>query len=166
MAAVKHKSKNGRQAAGKRNGRPARSKPLKDQIIAFKADAQLADLLSSVKNKSDVIRDAVYAYLGHLCPLCEGKGTIPANRGHEIQMLLQQLEYASCSGCHAALPVMPRLRFLVNNLPQADQRRLKEYESTGELLCADCFEKADECETCGQHIPQGRLPEHQHQHAH
>ena len=51
----------------------------KDQVIAFKADAQLASLLAGVKNKSELIRDAVYAFLGHLCPLCEGKGTIPHN---------------------------------------------------------------------------------------
>lgn len=152
-------------AAIKKGKKPLRTRPLKDQIIAFKADSQLAQLLGSVKNKSDLIRDAVYMYLGHLCPLCEGKGTIPANRGHEIEMLLKQLEYAACSGCHAALPVMPRLRFLVKNLPQADQRRLAEYETTGKLLCAQCFENADECETCGQHVPRGRLPEHQHQHA-
>lgn len=75
----------------------------KDQVMAFKVDAKLAELLASVKNKSELIRDAVYAYLGHLCPLCEGKGTIPANRSHEIELLLKQLEFATCTGCHTAL---------------------------------------------------------------
>ena len=89
--------------AGKHN----RMKAPKDQVMAFKVDAQLASLLASVKNKSELIRDAVYAYLGHLCPLCEGKGTIPANRSHEIELLLKQLEFAACSGCHTPLPVMP-----------------------------------------------------------
>ncbi len=132
----------------------------KDQVMAFKVDAKLAELLASVKNKSELIRDAVYAYLGHLCPLCEGKGTIPANRGHEIELLLKQLEFATCTGCHTALPVMPRLRKLVKAMPKSDQLRLTEFEKTGELLCADCFEKADQCATCGQHVPQGKLPSH------
>lgn len=132
----------------------------KDQVMAFKVDAKLAELLASVKNKSELIRDAVYAYLGHLCPLCEGKGTIPANRSHEIELLLKQLEFATCTGCHTALPVMPRLRKLVKTMPKPDQLRLTEFEKTGELLCADCFEKADQCDTCGQHVPHGKLSSH------
>lgn len=136
-------------------------KALKDQLVAFKADAQLAALLSGVKNKSELIRDAVYAFLGHLCPLCNGKGTIDANRGHEIELLLKQLEFASCSGCHTPLPVIPKLRAIVRQLPKADRQRLGEYEKTGELLCVSCYEKADQCEDCGQHVPQGGLRRHQ-----
>ncbi|MGC9260280.1 MAG: hypothetical protein ACP5I8_09440 [Phycisphaerae bacterium] len=132
----------------------------KDQVMAFKVDAKLAELLASVKNKSELIRDAVYAYLGHLCPLCEGKGTIPANRSHEIELLLQQLEFATCTGCHAALPVMPRLRKLIKNMPKSDRQRLSEFEKTGELLCSECFKKADRCSICGQHVPHGQLPSH------
>ena len=138
------------------------NRPLKDQVMAFKADAQLAALLSGVKNKSDLIRDAVYAFLGHLCPLCNGKGTIDANRGHEIELLLKQLEFASCSGCHTPLPVIPKLRAIVQQLPQADRERLGEYEKTGELLCVSCYENADKCEDCGQHVPHGSLRRHQH----
>ncbi len=132
----------------------------KDQVMAFKVDSKLAELLGSVKNKSELIRDAVYAYLGHLCPLCEGKGTIPANRGHEIELLLKQLEFATCAGCHTALPVMPRLRKLIKTMPKPDRMRLAEFEKTGELLCADCFEKADQCGICGQHVPHGQLSSH------
>ncbi len=132
----------------------------KDQILAFKVDAALAGLLASVKNKSELIRDAVYAYLGHLCPLCEGKGTIPANRGHEIELLLKQLQFAACSGCHTALPIMPRLQTLVNSLPSADRLRLTEFRRTGELLCAECFQKADTCDTCGVHVPHDHMAEH------
>jgi hypothetical protein len=138
----------------------ATEKSAKDHVMAFKVDAGLAELLGSVKNKSELIRDAVYAYLGHLCPLCEGKGTIPANRSHEIELLLKQLEFAACSGCHTPLPVMPRLRKLVRNLPRADQERLNEYQKTGQLLCSDCFEKSDQCGTCGQHVPHGQLENH------
>ena len=145
-----------------KEGRPEKAdRPLKDQVIAFKADAQLAELLSGVKNKSELIRDAVYAFLGHLCPLCEGKGTIPHNRSHEIELLLSQLEFATCSGCHTALPVMPKLRRLVRGLPATDRTRLAEVEKTGQLLCTDCFEKSDECHDCGQHVPHGHLSEHQ-----
>ncbi len=143
--------------------RPPKSDRMpKDQLLSFKVDAKLAQLLSSVKNRSELIRDAVYAYLGHLCPLCEGKGTIPANRSHEIELLLAQLEFATCSGCHTALPVMPRLRKLVGKLPRQDRQRLTEFEKTGELLCSDCFEKSDQCDSCGQHVPHGHLPDHQH----
>ena len=150
----------------KKAERPER--PLKDQVIAFKADAELAELLSGVKNKSELIRDAVNAYLGHLCPLCEGKGTIPHNRSHEIELLLSQLEFATCDGCHTALPVMPKLRSFVKSLPATDRTRLEEFEKTGQLLCADCFDKADECHDCGQHVPHGHLREHhasRHRHA-
>ncbi len=132
----------------------------KDQVMAFKVDAKLAELLASVKNKSELIRDAVYAYLGHLCPLCEGKGTIPANRSHEIELLLKQLEFATCTGCHTVLPVMPRLRKLVKTMPKPDRERLTEFEKTGEFLCVDCFQKADQCHTCGQHVAHGQLPAH------
>ena len=142
------------------------ARALKDQVIAFKADAALADLLGSVKNKSELIRDAVYAYLGHLCPLCEGKGTIPHNRSHEIALLLNQLEFAACAGCHTTLPVMPKLRSFVKSLPVPDRRRLEEFEKTGHLLCSDCFDKAAECTDCGQHVPEGHLREHAAAHHH
>jgi hypothetical protein len=144
--------------AEKKTEKPERA--LKDQVIAFKADAALAELLGGVKNKSELIRDAVYAYLGRLCPLCEGKGTIPHNRSHEIELLLSQLEFAACSGCHTALPVMPKLRSFVKSLPGPDRERLEEFEKTGQLLCSDCFDKADECGDCGQHVPHGHLSEH------
>lgn len=141
------------------------ARQLKDQVVAFKADAQLSALLSGVRNKSELIRDAVYAFLGHLCPLCSGKGTIDANRGHEIELLLQQLEFASCSGCHTPLPVLPKLRAIVRQLPKSDRQRLGEFEKTGELLCVDCFERSEECKDCGQHVPEGTLRRH-HNHRH
>ncbi len=154
----KNKEDRGSQSAQSRVPRAARAP--KDQILAFKVDAALAGLLSSVNNKSELIRDAVYAYLGHLCPLCQGKGTIPANRSHEIELLLKQLEFAACSGCHTALPIMPRLQKLVSSLPSADRVRLTEFRKTGELLCAECFEKADTCHACGVHVPHDRLAVH------
>ena len=155
---VKIVRQSGRTSSRSRVRRVARAP--KDQLLAFKVDAALAGLLASVNNKSELIRDAVYAYLGHLCPLCEGRGTIPANRGHEMELLLKQLQFAACSGCHSALPVMPRLQTLVNALPDADRLRLTEFRKTGELLCAECFQKADTCDTCGIHVPHDHMAGH------
>ncbi len=160
--AVEKLVKAGRQAVATSPRSRVRRVPRapKDRILAFKVDAALAGLLASVNNKSELIRDAVYAYLGHLCPLCEGRGTIPANRGHEMALLLKQLQFAACSGCHSTLPVMPRLQTLVNSLPHADRLRLTEFRKTGELLCSECFNKADTCDTCGVHVPHDHMSDH------
>ncbi len=53
-------------------------KPPKNRLVAFKADADLAGILASISNRSDFIRDAIYAHLGRICPTCRGSGTVMA----------------------------------------------------------------------------------------
>jgi len=46
-------------------------------LVAFKIEAELADLLNQLPNKSEFIRRAIAAQIGTACPLCSGKGTVP-----------------------------------------------------------------------------------------
>lgn len=55
----------------------------KDEIITFKVDTQLAEVLRRIPNRSQFIRSAVLSSLDHLCPLCQGLGILsPDQRNH------------------------------------------------------------------------------------
>lgn len=55
----------------------------KEQIITFKVDTQLAEVLRRIPNRSQFIRSAVLSSLDHLCPLCQGLGILsPDQRNH------------------------------------------------------------------------------------
>src|ERR1700677_3918106 len=52
-------------------------KQAKTAVVAFKVEAELADLLNKLPNKSAFIRKAIEAQLGMACPLCNGRGVVP-----------------------------------------------------------------------------------------
>jgi hypothetical protein len=55
----------------------------KGEVITFKADSELAELLKKIPNKSDFIRQAVLSQLDNVCPLCQGIGVLsPAQKRH------------------------------------------------------------------------------------
>src|SRR5215207_5661751 len=49
-----------------------KEKSEKSQIVAFKVDADLADFLDRLSNKSEFIRRAILAQFSMTCPLCTG----------------------------------------------------------------------------------------------
>jgi len=55
----------------------------KDDLMTFKVDEELAEVLRTIPNRSDFIRKAVLNAIHNTCPLCRGSGTLtPAQKKH------------------------------------------------------------------------------------
>ena len=48
----------------------------KDEVITFKVESQLAEILKRMPNRSQFIRSAILNSLEHVCPLCQGLGGV------------------------------------------------------------------------------------------
>src|SRR5262249_32862788 len=83
--------------------RPPKPRPQKSEVVAFKVEKELADLLNKLPNKSAFIRKAIEAQLGRACPLCNGKGVVPRGVHDHYLPLLKQLSARDCDGCGSQL---------------------------------------------------------------
>src|SRR5947209_8017893 len=82
-------------------------KTLKTAVVAFKVEAELADFLNKLPNKSAFIRKAISAQLGMACPLCNGAGVVPRGVHDHYAPLLGRFNSRSCDGCGHKMP-LPR----------------------------------------------------------
>ncbi len=135
---------------------PRKEKPPKTEVVAFKVESELADLLNKLPNKSAFIRKAIAAQLGVACPLCQGKGVVPRGIHDHFAPLLDQMNARSCEGCgnELHLPLEP------TELSDKERARLEQFFLGGPLYCAGCYTKTPSCEDCGWHIPAERIAEH------
>jgi hypothetical protein len=138
-------------------------KPAKTAVVAFKVEAELADLLNKLPNKSAFIRKAIEAQLGMACPLCNGRGVVPRGIHDHYAPLLKRLGSRQCDSCGDELP-LPRQD---GDLSIDDRQRLEQFFNGGPLYCDGCYDKAPTCGECGWHIDKKRTAEHQRvAHAH
>jgi hypothetical protein len=133
----------------------------KSEVVAFKVEAELADLLNKLPNKSAFIRKAIVAQLGMACPLCNGAGVVPRGVHDHFAPLLAKFNHRSCEGCGDDLP-LPREP---DELTAEDRTRLEQFFHGGPLYCDPCFVKAATCNNCGWHIDPEHFAEH-HRQAH
>jgi hypothetical protein len=136
-------------------------RPPKTEVVAFKVEKDLADLLNKLPNKSAFIRRAIEAQLGRTCPLCNGKGVVPRGVHDHYAPRIKQLNARDCDGCGSQLhlPLDP------GELSDDDRTRLEQFFLGGPLYCDGCYEKAPTCDDCGWHIKPDRIAEH-HRKAH
>jgi len=136
-------------------------KPPKTEVVAFKVEKELADLLNKLPNKSAFIRNAIASQLGVACPLCKGQGVVSRGVHDHYAPLLAQSLSRNCDGCghEMALPLES------GGLADEDHTRLEQFFLGGPLLCGGCYEKAPSCDDCGWHIQSDRVAEH-HQKVH
>jgi hypothetical protein len=131
-------------------------KPLKTKVVAFKVEAELADLLGKIPNKSAFIRKAIAAQLGVACPLCHGKGVVPRGVHDHYAPLLTKFSHRNCDGCGDDLHLPPD----PGDLSDEDRSRLEQFFLGGPLYCDGCYDKAPSCDDCGWHITPDRAAEH------
>jgi len=131
-------------------------KPPKTDVVAFKVEKELAELLNKLPNKSAFIRKAIFAQLGLECPLCHGKGVVPRGVHDHFAPLIEQLSSRHCDGCGDDLP-LPREP---GDLTAEDHSRLEQFFHGGPLYCDPCYDKAPTCDDCGWHIAPDRVAEH------
>jgi hypothetical protein len=131
-------------------------KPLKTKVVAFKVEAELADLLAKIPNKSAFIRKAIAAQLGVACPLCHGKGVVPRGVHDHYAPLLTKFSHRNCDGCGDDLHLPPD----PGDLSEEARSRLEQFFLGGPLYCDGCYDKAPSCDDCGWHIQPDRAAEH------
>jgi hypothetical protein len=128
----------------------------KTAVVAFKVEAELAEFLNKLPNKSAFIRKAISSQLGMACPLCNGKGVVPRGVHDHYVSLLPKLNQRRCDGCGTNMP-LPKEQ---GDLSNEEHSRLEQFFHGGPLYCDPCYEKADPCDDCGWHIADGEVREH------
>jgi len=74
---------------------------MKNEIITFKVDDSLAQLIHRFPNKSEFIRQAVMTALENTCPLCQGTGSLsPDQKKHWTEFAGHHV-IETCNDCHA-----------------------------------------------------------------
>lgn len=136
-----------------------RSKAPKTAVVAFKVEAELAEILNRLPNKSAFIRKAIMAQLSVACPLCRGAGYLPKGLHDHYAALLHQFNSRACDHCGSALPLPAE----PGELPEHDRRRLEQFFYGGPFYCDTCYEQAPPCDDCGWHIAPEQLPQHRHE---
>ena len=71
------------------------------ETITFKADGELAKLLSSMPNRSEFIREAILSALDNTCPLCLGSGTITPQQKKHWDEFMAHHHIEKCHDCDA-----------------------------------------------------------------
>jgi hypothetical protein len=130
----------------------------KTALVAFKVEAELAELLNQLPNKSAFIRKAIAAQLGVACPLCHGNGVVPRGVHDHVAPLLHKLTSKACDSCGSKVKVPTES----SDLADKDRERLEQFFLGGPLYCDPCYTKAPSCEDCGWHIKPERIAEHHH----
>ena len=60
----------------------------KQDVITFKVDESLAEIIRRMPNRSDFIRRAILSSLDNICPLCQGAGILtPQQKRHWTELI-------------------------------------------------------------------------------
>ena len=71
------------------------------ETITFKADGELARLLSIMPNKSEFIRHAILGAMDNTCPLCQGSGIITPQQKQHWDEFMTNHRIERCDDCDA-----------------------------------------------------------------
>jgi hypothetical protein len=72
----------------------------KDEIITFKVDASLWNLMRGIENRSEFIRGAILTALGSVCPLCRGTGVLTPKQKEHWDAFAEAHPIRECDDCH------------------------------------------------------------------
>ena len=75
-------------------------KKAKQEIVTFKVDRSLLDVLKELPNRSEFIRRAILSSLENFCPLCQGSGVLSPNQQKHWDNFRTDHELAQCNECH------------------------------------------------------------------
>jgi hypothetical protein len=71
----------------------------KDEIVTFKADAELVEALRALPNRSAFIRQALRSALSETCPVCRGSGRLTATQKRHWLDFTRDHAVEECSSC-------------------------------------------------------------------
>jgi hypothetical protein len=70
-----------------------------DEVISFKVESSLAEVIRRLPNRSRFIRAAVLSALEHTCPLCQGTGILTPEQREHWEEFAEHHSVAECSTC-------------------------------------------------------------------
>jgi hypothetical protein len=73
----------------------------KTDLITFKVERSLAELINRLPNKSEFIRHALLGALSNTCPLCQGAGVLTPEQSEHWKSFAANHRVELCSDCHA-----------------------------------------------------------------
>ncbi len=73
----------------------------KPNLITFKVDDALAELLHGMPNRSEFIRSALLNALDSTCPLCKGTGILTVDQRRHWENFAQHHAIQECDDCQA-----------------------------------------------------------------
>ena len=111
----------------------------KSAVVAFKVEADLAEFLNGLPNKSDFIRRSIYSQLGVSCPLCRGTGSVSKETHNQFSAFLEKWDLHHCEGCgdEFALPKE------VDDVSGRLKAQLESVLKGGPEYCYTCYGESD-----------------------
>lgn len=73
----------------------------KQEIITFKVDESLSELLKGVANRSEFIRTAILSALENVCPFCMGTGIMQPDQRKHWDAFMKSHSLERCEDCDA-----------------------------------------------------------------
>jgi len=73
------------------------------EVITFKIDKQLSNLMKGIENRSAFIRTALLAALDNLCPFCKGTGVLTPHRKEHWQDFSKSHVLENCGECDGVI---------------------------------------------------------------
>lgn len=80
----------------------------KQEVITFKVDESLAEIIRQIPNRSDFIRRAILLSLENLCPLCQGAGILTPQQKRHWAVFSEHHSVAKCADCEAVMMTCDR----------------------------------------------------------
>ena len=74
---------------------------MKNEIVSFKVDGSLAEVIQRLPNKSEFIRQAILSALANTCPLCQGTGSLSPEQKRHWEAFASHHVIEQCNDCHA-----------------------------------------------------------------
>jgi len=71
----------------------------KQDIITFKVDEDLREIMKDIPNRSEFIRQAILAAAGGVCPLCNGSGILTPNQKRHWEDFSRHHSVKRCREC-------------------------------------------------------------------
>ncbi len=72
----------------------------KQEIVTFKVDSSLLEVLKELPNRSQFIRKAILSSLKNICPLCQGSGVLSPNQKKHWEKFSTYHDLTECNECH------------------------------------------------------------------
>ncbi len=69
------------------------------EVITFKMDKSLKQLMKGIQNRSEFIRTAILNALESVCPFCKGTGVLTPHRKKHLNELTKKHGRQTCHEC-------------------------------------------------------------------